>query len=207
MGSFWGFVCRQPPPANPFSKPPKHRGAHAEITGGSGGIIRWWNGSQNFSAVAGHFKILNSLCWRDPHDLKARLLWEDPVTRVHIATTLAGYATCWGWVSILCAQIFGVQCADLWCAECLRNFSTIFSTSWRINKKHGCSQGTQNTICPETITELIRFRVLRCKNYVTAKEINSPRGPNSPEITVRISVKSPVGNTAPKNNSKTISET
>ena len=23
LGSFWGFVCRQPPPANPFSKPPK----------------------------------------------------------------------------------------------------------------------------------------------------------------------------------------
>ena len=22
MGSFWGFVCRQPPPASPFSKPP-----------------------------------------------------------------------------------------------------------------------------------------------------------------------------------------
>ena len=21
LGSFWGFVCRQPPPANPFSKP------------------------------------------------------------------------------------------------------------------------------------------------------------------------------------------
>ena len=24
MGSFWRFVCRQPPPANPFSKPPTH---------------------------------------------------------------------------------------------------------------------------------------------------------------------------------------
>ena len=23
LGSFWGFVCRQPPPANPFSKPPR----------------------------------------------------------------------------------------------------------------------------------------------------------------------------------------
>ena len=61
------------------------------------------------------------------------------------------------------------------------------------------------TICPETITELIRFEFLRCKNYVTAPEINSPRGPKSPEITVRKSFKSPVRITAPKNNSKTIS--
>ena len=28
-----------------------------------------------------------------------------------------------------------------------------------------------STICPETITELIRFEFLRCKNYVTAPEI------------------------------------
>ena len=62
-----------------------------------------------------------------------------------------------------------------------------------------------NTICPETITELIRFELLRCKNYVTAPEINCPRGPKSPEITVRKSFKSPVRITAPKNNSKTIS--
>ena len=62
-----------------------------------------------------------------------------------------------------------------------------------------------DTICPETITELIRFRLPRCKNYVTAPEINSPRGPNSPEITVRISLKSPVRITAPKIISKTIS--
>ena len=61
------------------------------------------------------------------------------------------------------------------------------------------------TICPETITELIRFEFLRCKNYVTAPEINSPRGPKSPDITVRKSFKSPVRITAPKNNSKTIS--
>ena len=46
------------------------------------------------------------------------------------------------------------------------------------------------TICPETITELIRFEFLRCKSYVTAPEINSPRGPHSPEITVRKSFKS-----------------
>ena len=50
------------------------------------------------------------------------------------------------------------------------------------------------TICPETITELIRFEFLRCKNYVTAPEINSPRGPHSPEITVRKSFKSPCKN-------------
>ena len=61
------------------------------------------------------------------------------------------------------------------------------------------------TICPDTITELIRFEFLSCKNYVTAPEINSRRGPNSPEITVRKSFKSPVRITAPKNNSKTIS--
>ena len=61
------------------------------------------------------------------------------------------------------------------------------------------------TICPETITELVRCEFLRCKNYVTAPEINSPRGPHSPEITVRKSFKSPVRITVPKNNSKTIS--
>ena len=33
------------------------------------------------------------------------------------------------------------------------------------------------SICPETITEAIRFQFLRCKNYVTAAEISSPRGP------------------------------
>ena len=33
------------------------------------------------------------------------------------------------------------------------------------------------TICPETITEIIRLQFPRCKNYVTAAEINSPRGP------------------------------
>ena len=37
-------------------------------------------------------------------------------------------------------------------------------------------------ICPETITELIRFRFLRCKNHVTAPEINSPRGPSCQEL-------------------------
>ena len=57
-------------------------------------------------------------------------------------------------------------------------------------------------ICPETITELIRFEFLRCKNYVTAPEINSPRGPHSPAITVRKSFKSPVRITVPKNNSQ-----
>ena len=61
------------------------------------------------------------------------------------------------------------------------------------------------TICPETITEIIRFEFLRCKNYVMAPEINSPRTPNSPDITVRKSLKSPVRIKAPKNNSKTIS--
>ena len=61
-----------------------------------------------------------------------------------------------------------------------------------------------NTICPETITEIIRFEFLRCKNYVTAPEINSPRTPNSPEITVRKSLKSPVRITVSKNNSKII---
>ena len=65
--------------------------------------------------------------------------------------------------------------------------------------------GRGGTICPETITELIRFEFLRCKNYVTAPEINSPRGPKSPEITVWKSFKSPVRIEAPKNNSKTIS--
>ena len=47
------------------------------------------------------------------------------------------------------------------------------------------------TICPETITEIIRFEFLRCKNYVTAPEINAPRTPNSPDIAVRKSLKSP----------------
>ena len=61
------------------------------------------------------------------------------------------------------------------------------------------------TICPDTITEIIRFRFLRCKNYVTAPEINSPRGPKLPGITVQKSLKSPVRIAAPKNNSKTIS--
>ena len=42
--------------------------------------------------------------------------------------------------------------------------------------------GAQSTICPETITELIRFRFLRCKNYVTAPEINSPRGPGRQKL-------------------------
>ena len=39
------------------------------------------------------------------------------------------------------------------------------------------------------------------KNYVTAPEINSPKGPKSPQITVRKSFKSPVRLTVPKNNS------
>ena len=73
----------------------------------------------------------------------------------------------------------------------------------RPNCSHNVSQKV--TICPETITELIRFEFLRCNNYVMAPEINSPRGPESPEITVRKSWKSPVRLTAPKNNSKTIS--
>ena len=34
-----------------------------------------------------------------------------------------------------------------------------------------------DTICPETITEIFRFQFLRCKDYVTAPEINSPGGP------------------------------
>ena len=34
------------------------------------------------------------------------------------------------------------------------------------------------TICPETITELICFRLLRCKTYVPAPEINSPSSPS-----------------------------
>ena len=38
-------------------------------------------------------------------------------------------------------------------------------------KIYGC------TICPETITEIIRFQFRRCKNYVTAPEINSSGGP------------------------------
>ena len=38
MGSFWGFVCRQPPPANPFSKPPKNAPVVEDIPceGGAG---------------------------------------------------------------------------------------------------------------------------------------------------------------------------
>ena len=61
------------------------------------------------------------------------------------------------------------------------------------------------TCCPYRPETITRFEFLRCKNYVTAPEINSPRGPNSPEITVRKSFKSPVRITAPKNNSKRIS--
>ena len=38
------------------------------------------------------------------------------------------------------------------------------------------------TICPETITELICFEYLRCKNYVTAPENNSPRAPRRQEL-------------------------
>ena len=33
------------------------------------------------------------------------------------------------------------------------------------------------TICPETMKERICFRILRCKSYVTASEMNSPGGP------------------------------
>ena len=54
------------------------------------------------------------------------------------------------------------------------------------------SMDCSSHISPATIAEYIRFRFLRCKNNVTAQEINSPRGPNSPAITVRISLKSPV---------------
>ena len=32
------------------------------------------------------------------------------------------------------------------------------------------------TICPETITELICFQFLRCKNYITEPELNCPTG-------------------------------
>ena len=58
---------------------------------------------------------------------------------------------------------------------------------------------------PKLLRNEFVFRFLRCKNYVTAQEINSPRGPHSPEITVRKSSKSPVRITAPENDSKTIS--
>ena len=40
----------------------------------------------------------------------------------------------------------------------------------------------QITICPETITELIRFEFLRCKNYVTAPKINSPEAQNRQKL-------------------------
>ena len=89
--------------------------------------------------------------------------------------------------------------------------STDFCNHCVLNNFRNLAQGVvlllliQLTICPETITELIRFEFLRCKNYVTAPEINSPRDPHSPEITVRKSFKPPVRITAPKNNSKTIS--
>ena len=32
LGSFWGFVCRQPPPANPFSKPLKRGQNEAKLS-------------------------------------------------------------------------------------------------------------------------------------------------------------------------------
>ena len=60
------------------------------------------------------------------------------------------------------------------------------------------------TICPETITELSCFQFLRCKITSRRPKYFSQR-PNSPEITVRTSLKSHVRITAPKNNSKTIS--
>ena len=44
------------------------------------------------------------------------------------------------------------------------------------NLHHWCNAHVI-TICPETITEIIDFQFLRCKNYGTVPEINSPRGP------------------------------
>ena len=53
----------------------------------------------------------------------------------------------------------------------------------------------------DCITEIICFQFPRCKNYVTAPDIDSPRGHNA----VQTSLKSPVRITAPKNNSEIIS--
>ena len=40
LGSFWGFVCRQPLPANPFSEPLK-TGEQAENIGRTGIFSLW----------------------------------------------------------------------------------------------------------------------------------------------------------------------
>ena len=83
---------------------------------------------------------------------------------------------------------------------------------WKRQRKHLFKQGNsllkiyqgnpnkQGKEGQGKIEELIRFEFLRCKNYVTAPEINSPRGPKSPEITVQKTFKSPIRITAPKNN-------
>ena len=42
--------------------------------------------------------------------------------------------------------------------------------------------GKQFTICPKTITEIICFQFLRCKDYVTAPETNSPKGPTRQKL-------------------------
>ena len=64
-----------------------------------------------------------------------------------------------------------------------------------------------HTICPETTTELICLNFWDVKITLPRQRwIKCPRGPNSPEITVRKSFKYPVRITASKNNSKTISE-
>ena len=61
------------------------------------------------------------------------------------------------------------------------------------------------TICPETITTLIRFQILRCKNTLRHQQLILQRH-KSPEVTAQKSFQSPVRITAPRNNSKTISE-
>ena len=40
-------------------------------------------------------------------------------------------------------------------------------------------------ICPETITEFICFRFLRCKDHNTAPEMNSPRDPSRQKLQYR----------------------
>ena len=47
------------------------------------------------------------------------------------------------------------------------------------------------TIWPENITEIIHFEILRCENYVTVQENNSPRGRNPPNHSNPLYTKDP----------------
>ena len=50
LGPFWGFVCRQPPPANPFSKPP-NKGPIASPLPCSKGVSRVKLPSERYRAM------------------------------------------------------------------------------------------------------------------------------------------------------------